>query len=808
MTIRSRFRSAVEVRPYRYSQQPQQQQQQSPPKLSQGPFVWKKFEASHGTKIQELPEVKAMEQLREFLKGRGTTWRTEHDQSTRNNGNHKKTNIYKHTLSKSEHLLSLDAALATFSLHVHARVASLVGQGFYTIGPCGEELLAAGAMAFQAHDSTALHYRHTAMSVARQLNGGTKSLEDVLLARARGYTVSRHDPVTGGVHCSIGGGPNEFLVTSTLASQCPPAVGRALGYSLLSQARSRSDDDDRKSKKIPSPVSFVTIGDGSLHNHHFLSSFTLARHAKHLKIKCPLVMGISNNGLSISYETKDYVDTMFLEGKHDPLIPVFRADSQDMQSVYDQTQQAMDYARQFQSPCVLLYGNIVRRFGHAATDRQDAYLDQTRIQTMTDTCVLQRAIFEAVERWNITTYADMLDRFEEIHFGLASHAFDQAIQEPKVILQEMIDRVTVPLAVIDSPSTLEFTISSSKSDEKPQVMRKNMTRFYEEVLANYPSALYIGEDVRHGGYYLVTEGLADKYSTRILDFPPDETTLLGAGLGFSQLGLLPIVEIPYAKYLDCGVDMFYEIAIQNWLSAPDNTRPSRRGMVVRLQGFDRGLFGGNFHTHNMLSHIPPGIDVLCFSNGRDYVQSMRYAIQQAMAGRIIMVVDCTHLLNLRHVHAQDREWEFAYPTDPNDMLTFDQIRKYKVAGPSHASRAIVTYGNGVVTALQARRDLVKEGVLVDECQLDIIDSPYLSGAPKELQITMSDYTDGVLFADICKEGPGANIFSSMIMALKEHQSLPNRWAFCGAPRAYNPLGSTVTFLNQETIKQAYIKHLA
>jgi pyruvate/2-oxoglutarate/acetoin dehydrogenase E1 component len=374
----------------------------------------------------------------------------------------------------------------------------------------------------------------------------------------------------------------------------------------------------------------------------------------------------------------------------------------------------------------------------------------------------------------------------------------------------MIDRVAVPLAVIDSPSILEVSASSSKSDEKPQVMRKNMTRYYEEVLANNPSVVYLGEDVRHGGYYLVTEGLAEKYSTRILDFPPDETTLLGASLGFSQLGLLPIVEIPYAKYLDCGVDMFYEIAMQNWLSAPANTghSSSRRGMVVRLQGFDRGLFGGNFHTHNMLSHIPPGVDVLCFSNGRDYVQGMRYAIQQAMAGRIIMVVDCTHLLNLRHVHARDREWEFAYPTDPNDMLTFDQIRKYKVAGPSHASRAIVTYGNGVVTALQARRDLVEEGVLVNESQLDIIDSPYLSGVPNELQTAMrDDYPDGVLFADICKEGPGSNVFSSMIVALKESQSLPNRWAFCGAPRTYNPLGSTVTFLNRDTIKQAYIKHL-
>ena len=40
----------------------------------------------------------------------------------------------------------------------------------------------------------------------------------------------------------------------------------------------------------------------------------------------------------------------------------------------------------------------------------------------------------------------------------------------------------------------------------------------------------------------------------------------GAAVGFSQVGLLPICEIPYAKYLDCGYDQFEEAAIAHWLS--------------------------------------------------------------------------------------------------------------------------------------------------------------------------------------------------------------------------------------------------
>mmetsp|Transcript_4283 Transcript_4283/g.6144 ORF Transcript_4283/g.6144 Transcript_4283/m.6144 type:complete len:802 (+) Transcript_4283:222-2627(+) len=746
--------------------------------------TWKLFESSHGNKIRALPEVRSFEELLSFLERGG-------DVATFGHAPRKRLPPYKHDLSRAQYLLCLDAAMATFSLHVHARIASLVGSGFYTIGPCGEELLSAAALALKPEDTTALHYRHTGMSLARQLHEG-KQLNNLLLNRARGYTVSKHDPVTGGVHCSIGDGPNEYLVTSTLSSQCPAAVGRALGFSLL------------ENKDGSKPISFATIGDGSLHNHHFLSAFTLARHAKHLKVKCPMVFGISNNGLSISYETKNFVDSMF-EDKEDPLIPVFRSDGQDMLDVYDQTRKACDYARKHQSPCIVLYSNLIRRFGHAATDRQYAYLGDEEIQNMAGNCVLKIAMQQAVEELGFATYSELYDRLSEIHH-MADQAFSQATQEPKVTLEDMMSRVSAPLASL--PRKKLPTLLPPKGENKPQVMRKNMNRCFHEILQSDPSVVYLGEDVRHGGYYLVTEDLAKDFPTRVLDFPPDETTLLGAALGFAQLGLTPIVEIPYAKYLDCGVDMFYEIAIQHWLSCPKKKK--KTGMIIRLQGFDRGLFGGNFHTHNMLNHIPPGVDVICFSNGRDYVKGMRHAVLQAKAGRVVMIVDCTHLLNLRHIHDRDRAWEFPYPGDKNDLLTFHDIRRYKTSDVFRETAgttkvAIVSYGNGVVTSLKACRALRERGVLREEVELDVIDCPYLSGVPSGLKDALKDYQN-VVFADICKEGPGSNVFSSMIVAL-QGRGLPQNWVFLGAPRTYNPLGSTVTFLNETAIENAIIELL-
>ena len=179
----------------------------------------------------------------------------------------------------------------------------------------------------------------------------------------------------------------------------------------------------------------------------------------------------------------------------------------------------------------------------------------------------------------------------------------------------------------------------------------------------------------------------------------------------TQVGLLPIIEIPYSKYLDCGVDMFYELAISNWLT----NKQIPNGMIVRIQGFDRGgtctllhfffntefslkvnislfislVFGGNFHTHNMISHIPPGVDVLCYSNGEDYARGFRNAVIQARAGRVVVFVDCTNLLNLRHLHDKDRGWETAYPAE-DEVMTFDDVRQFGDTGKT----LIVTYGNG------------------------------------------------------------------------------------------------------------------
>lgn len=262
----------------------------------------------------------------------------------------------------------LTAAFATFSLHVESRIASLLGEGFYTIGPCGEELLSSIGLVLRASDPMALHYRHVGAQIARQLRSG-RPLDAILLDRARGYVVSSLDPVTGGAHCAIGGGKHDYLVTSTLASQTTPAVGRALGVGLAHHL----------GVDCPSPrdaVSFVSLGDGSVNNGHFLSGINLACYAAFQGMRCPIVFAISNNDLCISLKGKGYLTRDFIKGLR---MPVVTASGTDMLDVYRATTEAVQRARAGARPVALVLDSLPRRFGHAATDRQGAYLTPAEI---------------------------------------------------------------------------------------------------------------------------------------------------------------------------------------------------------------------------------------------------------------------------------------------------------------------------------------------------------------------------------------------------------------------------------------------
>jgi TPP-dependent pyruvate/acetoin dehydrogenase alpha subunit len=213
------------------------------------------------------------------------------------------------------------------------------------------------------------------------------------------------------------------------------------------------------------PFLLATIGDGSLHNHHFWSAFYLARHARHREIKCPAVFGISDNGLTISNSTGGNINTLFND---DPLVPVVRVHGNDMMDVYSKTQHVFDYARRQSAPAVVVYQNLVRRIGHAATYQQNAYLKGEQIKSMAEMQIMECALVQAEEVLSATTYITLLDKFQE-------NAFAITVEEAKVTRDDMVQRVSAPLHPMSSISSILSPSNQTPNDmdAKPEVMRKH-----------------------------------------------------------------------------------------------------------------------------------------------------------------------------------------------------------------------------------------------------------------------------------------------------------------------------------------------
>ena len=88
------------------------------------------------------------------------------------------------------------------------------------------------------------------------------------------------------------------------------------------------------------------------------------------------MFAISDNGISISLKDKGWIHQLYsrLEMKR------FIADGANAAEVHAQAAAAVEYSRTVGRPALLVFRNLSRRFGHASTDRQSAYLSQQEIE--------------------------------------------------------------------------------------------------------------------------------------------------------------------------------------------------------------------------------------------------------------------------------------------------------------------------------------------------------------------------------------------------------------------------------------------
>jgi 2-oxoisovalerate dehydrogenase E1 component beta subunit len=208
----------------------------------------------------------------------------------------------------------------------------------------------------------------------------------------------------------------------------------------------------------------------------------------------------------------------------------------------------------------------------------------------------------------------------------------------------------------------------------------------------------LGEDVGiYGGAFKVTSGLLEKFGeTRVIDTPISESAIVGAAIGAAMMGLRPIAEMQFADFISCAFDQ-----ITNFAAKCRYRWGAGIPIVVRAPS-GGGIHGGPFHSQNPEMHFvhTPGLKVLCPSTAYDAKGLLKAAIRDPDP-----VIFFEHKYLYRRIKEELPEGDIVVP------IGKAAIRR------KGADISIITYGAMVYVALDAAKELVKEGIDVEVLDL-------------------------------------------------------------------------------------------
>jgi 2-oxoisovalerate dehydrogenase E1 component beta subunit len=208
--------------------------------------------------------------------------------------------------------------------------------------------------------------------------------------------------------------------------------------------------------------------------------------------------------------------------------------------------------------------------------------------------------------------------------------------------------------------------------------------------------LVMGEDIaKYGGAFKVTAGLLDEFGpTRVVDTPIAESAIVGAAVGMSMNGLLPVCEMQFMDFITCAFDQITSFAAK-----------SRYRWGVGVPLVVRGPCGGNVHGGPFHSANPemyfvhtPGLKVVEPATAYDAKGLLKAAIR-----------DPDPVLFLEH--------KYLYRRIKEELPAEDYIVPIGQAALRRPGRDItlVTYGAMLYLAYEAAE------LLAPDIELEIID---------------------------------------------------------------------------------------
>ncbi len=219
-----------------------------------------------------------------------------------------------------------------------------------------------------------------------------------------------------------------------------------------------------------------------------------------------------------------------------------------------------------------------------------------------------------------------------------------------------------------------------------------------EEMERDPSVFLLGEDIgAYGGAFKVTAGMLDKFGEeRVIDTPISESAIVGAAVGAALMGMRPVAEMQFMDFIACAFDQIVNMAAKmhyRWGPAVP--------MVIRGP-CGAGVHGGPYHSQSneMWFVHTPGLKVVMPATAYDAKGLIKAAIRDDNP-----VIFYEHKFLYRRIKEEVPEEDYVVPLgkaavrrEGNDMV-------------------VITYGAMVWAALEAARELEKDGLSLEVVDL-------------------------------------------------------------------------------------------
>jgi len=551
-----------------------------------------------------------------------------------------------------------------------------------------EAIQLATGFLLKPNDFVSPYYRDESL----MLGMGYRPYELMLQLLAKG-----DDPFTGGReyynHPNIRreNFPKIIHQSSATGMQAVPTTGVAQGIQYI---------ETHKLIDYPTPpVVVCSLGDGSVTEGEVSEAFQFA-----VLHQLPIIYLVQDNdwGISVSSDEARTMDAYEFAAGFKGMERV-RVNGSDFVDSYKTMEYTIDWVRKWRRP-ILVHAKVPLLGHHTSGVRKEWYRTPEDLEkhSLDDPGPKLRKVL--LQQKGITE--ELLNKIEEEEKNYVANEFANAVAAAEPDPATVAEHVFAPLKITEERGT------RTPEGRDKVVMVDAALHAVEELLQDYPEALFYGQDVgrRLGGVFREAATLADKFGDdRVFNTAIQEAYIIGSTVGMSAVGLKPIVEVQFADYIYPGLNQLVtEISKSCYLSC--GKYPV--SCIIRVP---IGAYGGGgpYHSGSVESTLATikGIKIAYPSNAADIKGLMKAAFH-----------DPNPIIMLEH---KGLYWSKVPGTD--EAKTIEPDRDYILpfgkgavvleasaeAMDNGESICIITYGMGVYWAKNAAKQYPGNVEIID-----------------------------------------------------------------------------------------------